>query len=167
MTTKLVNGVRVDLTPDEVAALQAEWAAAEANALPAARAAARARLIAWTDALTAPITSEYAMVEEKSWDKQEDAARRFMDEGEATPAHLLAMIDSLLVGDETRADRAAGIIAKADFFTAIAGFAARLRKETNGAIDQASTAEEVETVLAAALASGSTAAAAMGLAVPG
>lgn len=103
--------------------------------MPALRADAHARAMAYGNAITGQITGGYAQAEVQSWIVQEAEARRVLA-GETLPDW--ALLPGL--AEDARAplpEYAARVIAKADRFRPISRAAAYLRRQADGLKDEA------------------------------
>lgn len=85
---KIVNGVVVEMTPEEVAEREAAEAEYNSGALDRAKAAKQAEIITGADAFLNALAASYSQGEKLSWPKQEAEALSLVANAEA-PAPLL------------------------------------------------------------------------------
>jgi phage FluMu protein gp41 len=145
---KMVNGVLMDMTEDEIAAHSARMPS-DADTLAQAKVAAGAALIAWSNAVTAAITGPVPLAEMLSWSAKETAARAMLN-ASASDA------DAAMIGAEaavTRADPlelSQRIIANADAYRQAIAALTGLRLQALKAIAAADTPDAVQAAVAAA-----------------
>lgn len=146
--------------PTQSAAPALEQPASLAPPLAAAQAAARARVVAYADAITARVTARYPAVVVASWTAREAEARTILA-GAADPTPIL---DGLAADwSEPREQVAAAVVAKADAYRAILRAVERVYTATLVAIAAAPDVAALDAVMAAARAQADAAAAQMGI----
>ena len=127
-----------------------------------ARSAARRRLVAWIDGLTAQLRNGYPRDEVASWTEKATEARALLAGGAARP---MLTREAELRGVPPE-ELARTVIGHADRFAGIMGAVAGLRATATAAIDAATTPEAVAAALTEALADAATVARELGLTVP-
>jgi len=114
--------------------------------LEAARAAARARILAWIDTSLAPLTAGVPLAERQGWPVKAERARAHLD-GMPDPAILL----EARAGNEDPDALARHILTKADHFALVVATTTGLRRATERAIAGAGSPAALDAVLARAL----------------
>lgn len=141
------------VVPDELAAA-VEAALVEAPALAQQRRidAARTRVVAYADALTARITARYPAAEVASWPTRADEAVKVQGGAAADVTPLITALAA--ASGQTRAEIAAAILAKAQAYTAVVVAVSVLREQAEAAIaaapDEAALAVALEALKQAA-----------------
>lgn len=130
--------------------------------LEVAKAAARRRVIVAADAITERITGRYPAAEVASWPVQEREARAVTGGAPAAEVPLLSALAA--TGDETVADLAAVVLAKAAAYRAVVAAVQAMHRQTMAMIDAAPDVATLDAGMAAAAQQAEAQAAAMGLA---
>lgn len=123
---------------------------------------AKSAILNWINALTTQITDQYPAAEVASWPSKNDAARLVVA-GTARADQEKMVQDEADLRGRSLQDQAAHIVAKADAYQGIISATSGLRQKTEAAIDAASTPEEWEAIINAALAQAAPLLAAHGL----
>lgn len=139
-----------------------QWVLTQAPpSMPEIRAAARARVIEYADAITARITSQYPAAEVASWPTREIEARD-LAANPASPAPLLRTIAAMTGEDLGRMAQA--VLAKAAAYRKVVAAVEAVRTQADMALAAADTPEAVGAVLASLKARADALAKQMGLA---
>jgi hypothetical protein len=118
----------------------------------------------WIDKLLSQITDQYPRHEIDSWSTKGEAARAVVAGTARADQTLLVQSEADMVSANL-ADQAALIVTKADKFAAIISDTSGLRQKTGTALDEATTPEQLDTIVDAALVEASESAEAHGLTV--
>lgn len=132
-----------DLGPKPANALSAKPALPVYSDLEAARAA----MVSWIDGFMAQITGKVPDYERASWPTKADAARAFID-GSARPDQTALIAAEASTSNQTNADVANKIAARANAYQTIIGEATGLRITLEAALEAATDPFEYETILA-------------------
>jgi hypothetical protein len=140
MPTKLVNGVRVELTQEEIEARQAEITA---NAIPKALRQKKSEILAQYNASVAQLTAGYDSQEIASWPQQaEEAKARNANPNAETP--LVAAIAQARGMDLS--EMVARVLQKESAFKPIFGTILGTKQARLAALESAETIEEIQAV---------------------
>ena len=148
-------------TPAQTAAPDFAQPPANLPPLVEAQRAARARVVAYADAITARVTARYPATEVASWPTQAIEARAIKAGAGAADAPLLSALAA--AWGMTLAQIADVVLAKAAAYTAITAAVIQIRDAAMRAIDAAPDVATLEASLAAVRAQADAAAAQMGI----
>jgi len=112
---------------------------------------ARVAMVGYIDALTKQITDDYPASEVASWGSKAEAARA-VDAGTARADQTAMIQDEADITGRTLAEQATSILGKAVIFEEIIAKASGLRQVTEIALAEATTSDEREVILDAAIA---------------
>jgi antitoxin component HigA of HigAB toxin-antitoxin module len=140
MPTKLVNGVRIELTQEEVAALEAEQAA---RAIPNAIAKKRKEILAQYNASVAQLTAGYDSQEIASWPQQAEEAKARNANANA-PAPLIEALAT--ARGMTMTEMVSRILQKESAFKPIFGTILGTKQARLLALESAQTLEQIEAI---------------------
>lgn len=136
--------MQIDLTQARTATQK------EQDSLDAAKAGARAALMAFIEATTLAITGPVPLDEKLSWASKEVAARAVLA-STASSVETALIADEASVTGENLATLANRIVELADAYRSAIAKLTGLRRSTEAAIDAAATPTAVQTVLQTAL----------------
>lgn len=167
-----INGVRYPRsieklwTAEQLAEIGLQVRVVAPPVIPTAQLISEAKLkvVAYADSLADIITGPVPKAEKESWTKKEVAARKYVADPGSLSSDELALLQNELdvtaALDNDLATLSAKIIVQADYFSAIAGKIAGIRRVTMAALDalpDTATQEQVDAVLAAAITQAETA----------